>query len=68
MRSVARVLKGLVAVDCMMSKIEKKRGLVGPSYGAHAPHSTYDTRARVPVSRGDPLLAESNRSRGHVLE
>ena len=59
MRSIARVVRDLVAVDCVMSKIERKRGLVGPSYGAHAPYSTVDTRARLPVSRGDPLLAES---------
>ena len=58
----------LVAVDCVMSKIEKQRGLVGPSYGIHAPYSTVHARARLPVSRGDPLLAESKSSRGHVLE
>lgn len=50
-----------------MSKIDKERGLVGPPYRTHVPYSTVDTRAQVPISRGDPLLAESKWSRGHVL-
>ena len=67
-RSKARGVRDLEAVYCVMSKIEKERGLVGPSYTTHAPCSTVDTRARLPFSRGDSSLAKSRWSRGHVLE
>ena len=67
-RSNARRVRDLEAVDCVMSKIGKQRGLVGPSYRFDVRCSTVDTRARLPISRGDPLLEKSRWSRGHVLE
>lgn len=68
MRPIARAVRESVAFDCVMNKIEKKRGLVGPSYGTHALYTVVDARAYLPASRGDPLLVESAWSRGHVLE
>lgn len=60
-------MRGFEAVDCVMSKIEKKRGLVGSSYSIHAPCSTVDARARLPTSRDEPSFVEPRWSRGHVL-
>ena len=47
-------------MDCVVNKIEKERGLVDPSRRIHAPCSTVDTRAHLPVSQGESLLAQSD--------
>ena len=64
--SNAVVLGDWKADDCVMDKMQNECGLVGSSYRFHVPCSRVDTRARLPASRGDPLLAESRCSRTQV--
>ena len=61
-------MKDLKAVEYLMDKIVKERGLVASSYTARAPCSTGDYRAHLPASGGGRLLAKFRWSRQHILK